>query len=85
MNKIICEIYRCSNKEGMYVYLARGDSLNQLPELLRKRAGNMELAMTLMITPEKKLARTKASEVLAAIKNQGFYLQMPPLAKIEIV
>jgi uncharacterized protein YcgL (UPF0745 family) len=32
----------------------------------------------LVITPDKKLARAIAKDVLAAIESQGFYLQMPP-------
>lgn len=76
--KRICSIYRCSKKEGMYVYVDKAEGFERIPELLMKKMGNTELAMTLMITPEKKLARTTAKEVLTAIEENGFYLQMPP-------
>ncbi len=76
--QVICEIYRCSKKEGMYIYIDKRDGLEKLPDTLKQRTGRMELAMTLMITPDKKLARAKAEDVLLAIENQGFYLQMPP-------
>ena len=33
---------------------------------------------TLMITPDKKLARVEATQVLSDIVEKGFYLQMPP-------
>jgi len=32
----------------------------------------------LKLTPERKLARVKAVDVLAAIADKGFYLQLPP-------
>lgn len=74
----LCEIYRCSKKEGMYIYVDKKDGLEKLPETLYKQTGKMELAMGLMITPDKKLARAVAQDVLNAIEAQGFYLQMPP-------
>lgn len=77
-NKLLCEIYRCAKKEGMYLYVDKKDGLNKLPESLVKQVGKTELAMTLIITPDKKLANAKAADVLEAIEAQGFYLQMPP-------
>lgn len=77
-NKLLCEIYRCAKKEGMYLYVDKKDGLNKLPDSLVKQVGKTELAMGLIITPDKKLAHAKATDVLAAIKAQGFYLQMPP-------
>lgn len=74
----ICSIYRCSKKEGMYIYLDKEAGLESIPDALVKQLGETELAMTLLITEDKKLARGNAVEVLAAIKEQGFYLQMPP-------
>ncbi len=76
--KRICSIYRCSKKEGMYLYVDKQDDLENLPDMLRKQIGQTELAMTLLLTEDKKLARADVKEVLAAIEKQGFYLQMPP-------
>ena len=78
MNKKICQIYRCSKKEGMYIYMDKQAVVDNLPEAIKKRAGPIELAMTLVITPDKKLANANAKDVITAIDNQGFYLQMPP-------
>jgi hypothetical protein len=74
----LCEIYRCSKKEGMYIYVDKKDGLEKLPDSLNKRTGKMVFAMGLMLTPDKKLARANAKDVLEAIEAQGFYLQMPP-------
>ena len=78
MTTLLCNVYRCAKKEGMYVYVDKQQGTEQLPDALLQRTGKLTLAMTLMLTPEKKLARAKAEDVLTAIDNQGFYLQMPP-------
>ena len=74
----LCEIYRCSKKEGMYIYVDKKGGLEKLPDSLRKKTGKMVFAMGLVLTPDKKLARANAKDVLIAIETQGFYLQMPP-------
>lgn len=78
MRNVLCDIYRCRKKEGMYVYVPKTSAVDQLPQALIQRTGRLEHAMTLLLTPEKKLARAKASDVMIAFENQGFYLQMPP-------
>ncbi|TVZ39679.1 hypothetical protein P886_4086 [Alteromonadaceae bacterium 2753L.S.0a.02] len=77
--KLITDIYRSVNKEGMYLYVAKGFDLEELPPALRKQFGRAELAMSLVLTPEKKLARAESTAVINAIQEQGFYLQMPPV------
>jgi uncharacterized protein YcgL (UPF0745 family) len=36
--------------------------------------------MTMLLHPERKLARADINKVLADIEEQGYYLQMPPQA-----
>lgn len=62
----------------MYVFVDKKDGLKKLPEALNKQTGKIELAMGLVITPDKKLANANAKDVLESIDTQGFYLQMPP-------
>jgi len=76
--KKIVDIYRCRNKRDAYVYMEKGAKLDTLPHALVRQAGHLELAMTLVMTPERKLAQADAGKVLAAIHEQGFYLQVPP-------
>ena len=79
--KLVCNVYRCSAKEGMYLYTQKDVNqpvLDTLPEALKKRLGKTTLAMTLILTPEKKLAVADAQKVIESIEAQGFYLQMPP-------
>jgi uncharacterized protein YcgL (UPF0745 family) len=75
----ICSIYRCSKKEGMYLYVDKKIGLEKIPEALMRQVGQTELAMTLLIDSNKKLARANAADVLASIDEKGFYLQMPPV------
>jgi len=77
--KRICSIFRCSKKEGMYLYVDKKAGIDSIPDQLRRQLGDVELAMTLMISEDKKLARANAKEVLQAISGNGFYLQMPPV------
>jgi uncharacterized protein YcgL (UPF0745 family) len=77
--KKLCSVYRSPRKEGMYLYVEKSDELSRVPEPLLKQFGTPELAMTLALHPERKLARATAEEVLAAIEENGFYLQMPPV------
>ena len=78
MKKRICSIYRCAKKEGMYVYVDKEQGFDHIPESLLKQMGKTELAMTLVIAADKKLARANAKDVLELIDQKGFYLQMPP-------
>ncbi len=76
--KRLCSIYRSSRVEGMYLYVDKQDDLARVPEALLKTFGKPELAMTLALYPERKLARADVNNVLEAIVQNGFYLQMPP-------
>lgn len=79
--KILCDIYRSGKKPDMYVYVPHSEGLKNLPEPLLKQFGRAELAMTILLTPEKKLARAKIDQVLACLREPGYYLQMPPQAE----
>ncbi|ODS23685.1 hypothetical protein AB835_07750 [Candidatus Endobugula sertula] len=76
--KRLCSIYRCAKKEGMYVYVNKTHGLDSIPKTLLRQIGKTELVMTLLLTPNTQLALAKANEVLQAIEEKGFYLQMPP-------
>lgn len=84
MKKTICTVYRSPKEEGMYLYVERKTDLTRVPEELLKQFGKPELAMTLVLTPDKKLARAEAPRVLEMIEEKGFYLQMPPLREDDM-
>lgn len=76
--KRICSIYRSSKREGMYLYVDKSEDLARVPADLLKRFGKPEQAMTLLLHPQRELARVDVNAVLAAIAEQGFFLQLPP-------
>lgn len=78
MSRVICSIYHSTKKEGTYLYVNKSRGLECLPQALIDLFGAPREAMTLMLTPEKKLARADVHKVLAALEDQGYYLQLPP-------
>ncbi len=78
--KRFVEIFKSKRKPEMYLYVDRARGLEDVPQDLLGRFGEPERVMTLLLDPERKLARAEATEVLAKIADQGFYLQLPPTA-----
>jgi uncharacterized protein YcgL (UPF0745 family) len=64
----------------MYLYVDKSRGLQDIPDALMAQFGEPTPVMVLLLTPEKKLARANVAAVLDDIKEQGFYLQMPPTA-----
>jgi uncharacterized protein len=77
--KVICQIFRSPREEGMYLYVAKEEGLERVPEELLQRFGKPQPAMVLVLTPERKLARVSAERVIACLEESGYYLQLPPL------
>ena len=76
--KVLCDIYKTDKKQEMYLYVAREDGLERLPEPLLQQFGKPILVTTLVLTENKKLARADVRQVMANIADKGFYLQLPP-------
>lgn len=76
--KRICEVFRSPRKPEMYLYVDKAAGYRDLPEALLSQFGEPESVMTLLLTPERRLSRADAADVLQQIEQQGFYLQMPP-------
>lgn len=78
MSELLCQVYRSPKREGMYLYTRHGADLEELPELLLAQFGRPEPALVFKLSAGRKLANADASQVLARIAAEGFYLQMPP-------
>lgn len=76
--KLICQIYRSPRKPETYLYVEKSIGLEHVPDFLLSQFGEPEALMVVLITPEKHLARANAVEVMDQIRDNGFYLQMPP-------
>ena len=77
-SKMLCSVFRGTKREGMYLYVKKDTDLTTLPEGLMQQFGVLTLAMTLVLTESRQLARADVKKVRAMIDEQGFYLQMPP-------
>ena len=77
-HRLLCSIYRSPKREGMYLYVRRDQDLRELPEALMKVFGAPAHSMDILLSEDKKLARVEAANVMAQIRQQGFFLQMPP-------
>lgn len=75
--KTFVSVFRSSKKPDTYVYVRRGQAWKELPESLQGTFGKPVHAMDLIMTAERKLARTSGKQVLDAIEDKGFLLQMP--------
>ncbi len=70
-------IYKSNKKLDSYLYIEQEDNFSRVPEVLIKSLGRLEIAMTLDLSATKKLARADINQVISALKEEGFYLQMP--------
>jgi uncharacterized protein YcgL (UPF0745 family) len=78
MKSMLCTIYKGSHEEELYLYVAKGDDLSQLPSELMDKLGELKEVMTLALDESRKLARVEAKSVLAEIEAKGYFLQLPP-------
>lgn len=74
----LCSVYSGSREDQLYLFVDRNEGLSRVPAALLERFGESRLVMTLVLTPERQLARADAGRVLAAIEENGYFLQLPP-------
>ena len=79
MSKMLCDVFKTRKKDEMYLYVSRAAGMAKVPAELLELFGKPELSMTMILTPEKKLARADINKVLADLETKGFYLQLPPV------
>lgn len=77
-----CVVFRCTKKDEMYLFVPDSENKEELllalPDGLEKLTGRLEKVMELELSPERKLARVNAEDVMASLRDRGFYIQMPP-------
>ena len=72
---------RSPKKEGMYLYVLRKElPFADLPEDLLRQFGEPGHVMDLSLDKSRKLARVEVLEVMNALQEKGYYLQLPPVA-----
>ena len=89
-----CYVYKGSRQVDHFLYLpeklpecsaedAEPNSLN-IPAALLTLLGELTLVVDFELTPDRFLAQADANLVLADIRAQGFYLQMPKTSVEEL-
>ncbi len=71
-------VYKSVRIPDMYLFVDRDEGLDRVPAALLARFGAPVEALRFELTPERRLSRSDAPTVLAALASQGFYLQLPP-------
>lgn len=71
-----CFVYRSPRKADTFLYLAEKDGLSELPSALLEVFGAPQFSFDFELTPERKLVREDAVEVIENLKARGFHLQM---------
>ena len=75
---IQCTIYKSSRKPDTYLYVASADDFSRVPAALLEMLGPLEWVMTLDLHAQRPLARADVAQVMAQLRRQGYFLQMPP-------
>ena len=78
MDRQPCVVYRGDREADTYLYVERADDFSRVPGELLARLGQLEAVLELELHPERVLARADAAAVMRALREHGFYLQMPP-------
>lgn len=78
MKGVICCVFRSAKKEETYLYVDKSRGLACVPEELMTLFGKPIDVMTFLLHEERSLGRADPVKVLAALKEKGYYLQLPP-------
>lgn len=70
--------YKSPKKEELYLFVPKEKGLEELPPELLVMFGEPQHVIDYDLTPDRKLPRANAKEVLDALESKGFYMQMPP-------
>ena len=73
-----CEAYKSLRSDDTFVYVRDAAQIDELPQSLRRQLGELKKVMDLELYEGRKLARTTAEDVMSALDERGFYLQVPP-------
>jgi uncharacterized protein YcgL (UPF0745 family) len=78
-----CYIYKSPCKPETYLFVLQENDFSGVPAALLEALGKLEKVMDIQLTPERKLARGNARQIINDLKATGFHLQLPPDKKPE--
>lgn len=78
-----CCVYKSLRKQKTFLFVLKQNDFSKVPEPLLKALGEVEKLLELELTPERQMARGKASHIINDLLEKGFHLQLPPTEKPE--
>ena len=72
-------VFKSAKKNDFYLFIKADMEFDSLPRELRNSFGTPIFVMDLTIDEQRSLARADPFKVLSALKENGFYLQLPPV------
>lgn len=78
-----CYIYKSPRKPETYLFVLKENDFSAVPEPLLNALGEVEKVIDFELTPERKLARGNARQIMNDLSETGFHLQLPPNKKPE--
>ncbi|WP_426701164.1 YcgL domain-containing protein [Rhodanobacter sp. Col0626] len=73
-----CFVYASLRKADSYLWLARRDAFDVLPESLVLLLGELRFVMEVQLDEQRKLPVEDTVQVLEHLRSQGWHLQLPP-------
>ena len=73
-----CAIYKGRRKRDAYLYIEREGEFARVPQALLDMLGELEWVMSLDLAQRRSLAQVDPEQVCMQLREQGYYLQMPP-------
>lgn len=74
---MICNIFRSDTKDGVYLYLAESENIEELAPELLKLIGQYTFVMQLDLRTREKLALVDIEAVKQNLIEKGYFLQLP--------
>ena len=71
-------IYKGEDAAETYLFVAVLEDLERVPDALLEKMGTMAVVMEIDLKASKRLVRVTGDVVMAAIDEQGYYIQLPP-------
>lgn len=81
---MVCFVYKSLLKTDTYLYVGHKDDFTAVPESLTKMLGKLQYVMEVDLDSRQRLAQADIGQVRVQLQKQGFYLQLPPTAELQI-
>ncbi len=86
MTLMICSVYEAQRRAQTYLFVERREALSRVPDALRELIGERPRhVMDIPLRSGMQLARIDADTLRQTLREQGYYLQLPPQDEAEVV